>query len=205
MTTVPVILTKDEVRAVLLQLQDIPRLACLLIYGSGMRVMECLTLRVHDIDTANRVVRVAAGKGGKSRNAMLSERLLPRLQHHLQQVVAQHRLDIINGAGFAPLSGALQRKHPSASRATGWQFLFGSHYIRTCPHSGRRQRWHLSPSTLQVAFRDALGAAEIHKQACTACGTHSPPICWPQAPTSARFRRCWDTSTWIPPCDTPTY
>jgi len=164
MTTVPVILTKDEVRAVLLRLQGIPRLACLLIYGSGMRVMECVTLRVQDIDAANRLVRVAAGKGGTSRNAMLSERLLPRLQHHLQQVVARHRLDVNNGAGYAPLSNALQRKNPSASRATGWQFVFGSQFIRTCPHSGRRQRWHLSPSTLQVAFRDALLSAGIHKQ-----------------------------------------
>lgn len=163
--TVPIVLTKDEVRSVLLRLEGIPRLACLLIYGSGMRVMECLTLRVHDIDLGNRIVRVAAGKGGKARNAMLPERLLPRLQHHLHEVVAKHRMDVLNGAGYAPLSGALQRKHASASRATGWQFLFGSQFIRTCPQSGLRQRWHLSPSTVQDAFRNALRGAGIHKQA----------------------------------------
>ena len=165
MATTPIVLSKGEVRAVLLRLQGMPRLACLLIYGSGMRVMECLTLRVHDIDLANRVVRVAAGKGGKSRNAMLSTRLLPRLQHHLHEVVARHRTDVLNGAGYAPLASALQRKYPTASRATGWQFVFGSQSIRPCPHSGRRQRWHLSPSTVQEAFRDALSDAGIHKQA----------------------------------------
>jgi integron integrase len=165
LVTVPIVLTKDEVRSVLLRLHGIPRLACLLIYGSGMRVMECLTLRVHDIDLGNCVVRVAAGKGGKSRNAMLSARLIPRLQHHLHQVVARHRMDVLHGAGYAPLASALQRKYPSASRATGWQFVFGSHCIRPCPLTGRRQRWHLSPSTLQDAFRDALGNAGIHKQA----------------------------------------
>ncbi|MEO6227972.1 MAG: integron integrase [Thermomonas sp.] len=165
MATVPIVLSKDEVRAVLLRLEGIPRLACLLIYGSGMRVMECLTLRVHDIDLANRVVRVAAGKGGKSRNAMLPARVLPRLQHHLHQVVARHRTDVLNGAGYAPLAGALQRKYPTASHATGWQFVFGSQSIRPCPQTCRRQRWHVSPSTVQEAFRDALRDAGIHKQA----------------------------------------
>lgn len=165
MDTVPIVLSKDEVRAVLLRLEGIPRLACLLIYGSGMRVMECLTLRVHDIDLANRVVRVAAGKGGKSRNALLPVRLLPRLQHHLHKVVARHRTDVLQGGGYSPLAGALQRKYPSASRATGWQFVFGSQFTRPCPHTGRRQRWHMSPSTLQDAFRNALRNAGIHKQA----------------------------------------
>ena len=163
--TVPVILSRDEVRAVLRQLRGAPFLSCALIYGSGMRVMECLTLRVHDIDFGNGVVRIATGKGGKSRNAMLSARLQERLQHHLHKVVARHRQDVLDGAGYAPLADALQRKHPSASRATGWQFVFGSQLIRTCPQTGRRQRWHLSPSTLQLAFRDALQAAGIHKQA----------------------------------------
>ncbi len=165
MATVPIVLSRDEVRAILLRLEGVPRLACLLIYGSGMRVMECLTLRVHDIDLAHRVVRVAAGKGGKSRNAMLPARVLPRLQHHLHEVVARHRTDVLNGAGHAPLAGALQRKYPTASRATGWQFVFGSQSIRPCPQTGRRQRWHVSPSTVQEAFRDALRDAGIHKQA----------------------------------------
>jgi integron integrase len=162
---VPVVLSREEVRAVLKRLRGIPFLACALIYGSGMRVMECLTLRVHDIDFGNDVVRIAAGKGGKSRNAMLSARLKERLQHHLHGVIARHRSDVLQGAGFAPLADALQRKAPSASRATGWQFVFGSQLIRACPQTGRRQRWHLSPSTLQIAFRDALLDAGIRKQA----------------------------------------
>lgn len=162
---VPVVLSRDEVRAVLMRLRGTSFLACALIYGSGMRVMECLTLRVQDIDFGNRLIRIATAKGGKSRNAMLSARLQDRLQHHLQAVIARHRTDVLQGAGYAPLSDALQRKHPTASRATGWQFVFGSHVIRTCPQSGRRQRWHLSPSTLQIAFRDALRDAGIHKQA----------------------------------------
>lgn len=165
LATVPVVLARDDVHAVLKKLHGVPRVACALIYGSGMRVMECLTLRVHDIDFGNGVVRIAAGKGGKSRNAPLPTRLKERLQHHLHDVVTRHRMDVLHGAGYAPLAGALQRKYPSASRATGWQFVFASQLIRACPQSGRRQRWHLSPSTLQDAFRDALRDAGIHKQA----------------------------------------
>ena len=161
----PVVLTVQEVAAVRAQLGGATRLMADLIYGTGLRVMECMQLRVKDIDFGSRLITVRAGKGGKDRTTLLPHELERPLQRHLLQVATQHKRSIARGGGYAPLPFALVRKYPNAARSWKWQFVFPSSVERDDPNTGCPTRWHASPSTLQRAFRDAVSAAGITKHA----------------------------------------
>jgi site-specific recombinase XerD len=143
------------------------------MYGSGLRVEECCTLRVKDIDFGSSVVNVRDGKGGKDRTTVLSSRLQQELQPHLVRVAQLHADDRNRGAGLAPLPGALERKYPKASETFAWQFVFPSSVCRPWGHSGRLARWHVSPSTIQRAFRQAAVRAGILKHATVHTLRHS--------------------------------
>ena len=120
----PIVLSADEVRAILAQLHGTPRIMIELLYGSGLRLSELVLLRVKDIDFHNGTITVRSGKGDKDRVTLLPQRTQPGLRQHLDRVKALHERDLAAGAGVAPLPGALRRKYPNAGREWAWQFVF---------------------------------------------------------------------------------
>jgi site-specific recombinase XerD len=123
---VPVVMTRDEVKRVLAMMQGTCRLMAELMYGTGLRVHECVTLRVKDVDLADHTISVRNSKGSKDRATVLPLQLSSPLQQHLLRVAALHRDDLARGAGLAPMPDALARKYPSASASWAWQFVFPS-------------------------------------------------------------------------------
>lgn len=170
---VPVVLTRAEVKAVLSHMQGTPRLMAELLYGSGLRVNECVTLRVKDIDFASASLTVRDGKGGKDRTTVLPKRLHEPLQRHLLRIAELHKSDSLHGGGLAPMPNALARKYPSASSSWAWQFVFPSAVLRPWGEEGRLARWHASDSTVQRAFRKALSRASVLKHASVHTLRHS--------------------------------
>lgn len=169
----PVVLSQQEVQATLANMRGTPLLMAQLMYGAGLRVSECVTLRVKDIDVPGRQISVRNGKGAKDRVTVLPDRLLEPLRMHLVSVMALHKADLLRGSGFAPMPGALERKYPSASGSWAWQYVFPSQAQRTHPESGALLRWHASDTTVQRAFRTALQAAGICKHASVHTLRHS--------------------------------
>lgn len=161
----PVVLTVDEVRDVLAEMQGTPRLMAELLYGAGLRVMECMTLRLKDLDFRSGTITVRNGKGAKDRTTLLPTRLTQPLQRHVLGVIGLYKQDVRSGRGYVPLPGALHRKYPQAARSISWQFLFPSTVIRPCPETDRPLRWHASESSVQKPFKLALERAGVHKHA----------------------------------------
>ena len=162
---VPVVLTRDEVHKIFAHLHGMPRLMAGLLYGSGLRLMECVRLRVKDIDFGYARITVREGKGGKDRVTMLPVNLAPVLQRHLQKVKVQHEQDIDDGFGHVHLPDALTRKFPSAAREWGWQYVFPSSRISLDPRTAMRRRHHVDENVLQLALKKAVRAAGINKPA----------------------------------------
>lgn len=160
---VPVVLTPGEVRRLLEPLQGTARLMVALLYGAGLRQIECLSLRVKDIDFAYRQVVVRDGKGAKDRVTMLPENLVQPLQAHLGRVRVLHRRDLAEGFGEAWLPHALARKSPRAGFEWGWQFVFPSASRSVDPRSGVMRRHHVHPDTLSRIVKRAARAANIVK------------------------------------------
>jgi len=163
--SLPVVLSVNEVRDVLSNMSNTPKLMADLIYGTGMRVNECAQLRIKDIDFHLKTVTVRSGKGAKDRTTILPDRLIKPLQQHLLQVLKRHKNDCLQGAGFTPLPGALYKKYPKAAQSIGWQYVFPSTVIRIWPQTGQKVRWHCSASTPQRAFKGALEKTSITKHA----------------------------------------
>ena len=159
----PVVLTREEVRQVLAQMQGTHQLMAKLLYGTGMRLMECVRLRVKDVDFARREIVVRDGKGEKDRVTMLPESLIAPLQEHLRQVQQLHRRDLAAGYGAVYLPYALDRKYPNAAREWGWQYVFPASKLSVDPRSGVKRRHHLHESGLQKAVRAAARATGIPK------------------------------------------
>jgi integron integrase len=159
----PVVLTRAEVAALLRQLSGTAQLIACLLYGAGLRLLECLQLRVKDIDPSRHEIRVRDGKGRKDRVTTLPATVLPALTKHLARVQAQHRADIAAGAGFVALPDALRAKYPSAPREWPWQWIFPASRIYTEPVTGERRRHHRHESAVQRDVRNAARAASIAK------------------------------------------
>jgi integron integrase len=134
-----------------------------LLYGSGLRLMECLRLRVKDVDFEMRQITVRDGKGGQDRVTMLPEIVIPALRDHLAHARALHEQDLAHGYGCVYLPDALERKYPNACTEWGWQYVFPSDRISKDPRSGVLRRHHLHESSLQKAVRAAAKAAGIVK------------------------------------------
>lgn len=162
---VPIVFTKDEVRRVFERLKGrgTSSLVVGMLYGTGMRLLEVLRLRVQDIDFAKREVVVRGGKGDRDRVTMLAERLEGPLLKHLAEVRAQHERDIADGAGWIELPGALDLKYPNAGREWGWQWVFPATRAYEDPRTGQRRRHHLHETVVQRAFKEAVRAARIAK------------------------------------------
>jgi integron integrase len=155
------------------RIEGVPRLMALLMYGAGLRLLECARLRVKDVDfTANQLV-VRSGKGNKDRVTMLPAVVKADLPRHLAQVREQHTLDLQHGAGWVELPYALARKYPNAGLEWGWQWVFPATRTYTERASGQHRRHHLHESVLQRAVKDAVRRAGIAKPASCHTFRHS--------------------------------
>ncbi len=160
----PVVLSRDEVRSVLEQLHGAKRLQATLLYGGGLRLIECLRLRVKDLDLDRSQLTVRQGKGRRDRVTTLPRRLREPLEHHLGAVRDLHRRDLACGYAGVPLPDALERKYPTARREWGWQWVFPASRLFSDPRSGERVRYHLHPTVLQRAVKQAARRAGIAKR-----------------------------------------
>ena len=169
----PVVLTRQEVRSILGALGKSDWLMVMLLYGAGLRLMECLQLRVKDIDFTSNQILVRAGKGDKDRHTMLPTAVKEPLAKHLDLIKRQHQSDIEHGLGRVALPNALERKYPNAGKEWGWQWVFPatSHY--TDKVTGERRRHHLHESVLQKAVKEAVQKTGISKPATPHTMRHS--------------------------------
>jgi integron integrase len=161
----PVVLTKAEVARVLGELRGTHQLFGRLLYGTGLRLLEGLRLRVHDVDFARREILVRNGKGFKDRITMLPSRIAQPLADQAALVAELHRRDLQEGLGEVYLPYALARKYRSAPRELGWQYLFPSGSLSEDPRSGERRRHHLGPEAFQRAMRQAVHDCGLAKPA----------------------------------------
>ncbi len=160
----PVVLTREEVERLLAELQGTRWLIASLLYGAGMRVMECLRLRVKDVDLGYRQILVRDGKGGKDRVTMMPEKLAAPFAAHLARVKSLHARDLEAGYGEVSLSYALARKYPRAGHEWIWQYVFPANHRSADPEDGVVRRHHLYDSVPQRAIREAAHAAAIAKR-----------------------------------------
>lgn len=169
----PVVLSRDEVAIILGQMSGTMRLMASLLYGSGLRLMECVRLRVKDIDFAYAQITVRDGKGGKDRITMLPIELVAPLQKHLARAMAQHEQDLEDGYGSVFLPCALERKFPNAAREWIWQYVFASSRLAVDPRTGKKQRHHLAEGILQNALKQAVRKSGLTKPASCQSLRHS--------------------------------
>lgn len=164
-TRLPVVLTPDEVSGILGHMADAPRLMASLMYGTGLRLMECCSLRVKDVDFGQNEIVVRGGKGDKDRRTMLPAALVSPLEAHLEKVRRLHEEDLKRGLGSVALPGALARKYPAAPKEWGWQWVFPAtcHYVDR--ETGEHRRHHLHETVLQRAFKEARIRAGVLKPA----------------------------------------
>jgi integron integrase len=161
----PVVLTREEVRHVIECLNGVTRLMAQLLYGSGLRLLECASLRVKDIDFSGNQIVVRSGKGNKDRLTMLPTPLREPLREHLLAVQRQHQDDLEKGGGYVELPGAIATKYPNANRDWSWQWVFPATRQYQEPHTGELRRHHLHETVLQRAVKMAVAKAGITKNA----------------------------------------
>jgi integron integrase len=169
----PVVLTRDEVRALLAKMSGAPKLAALLLYGGGLRLLEVLRLRVQDLDLDRHQITIRDGKGQKDRVTMLPAIVKPLLIEHLQQVRQTHQQDLRQGVGSVFLPNALARNYPGAERQWGWQYVFPAGAPSVDPRSGLKRRHHLDESSIQRPIKAAVSRAGINKPATSHTLRHS--------------------------------
>jgi integron integrase len=171
----PVVLTRDEVHKIFAHMHGTYRLMAGLLYGSGLRLMECVRLRVKDIDFGYLRIMVRDGKGGKDRLTMLPVNLAKPLERHLQKVKAQHEEDLEAGFGSVFLPDAIVRKNPAAAKQWIWQYVFPSSRLSKDPRSSVavKQRHHINETVLQDVVKRAVRASGVNKPATCHTFRHS--------------------------------
>lgn len=161
----PVVLTRAEVARVLAQLHGTPRTMACVLYGSGLRLMECCRLRVKDVDLARCEITVREGKGQRDRKTMLPRTIVPVLQEHMVASAAQHERDVAGGGGYVMMPQALERKlGASVARRWPWQWLFPATRVYRDVERGRTYRHHLHETVLQRDVSTAARAAGLTKR-----------------------------------------
>ncbi len=169
----PVVFTKEEAKSVIDNMNGVPKLAASLLYGSGLRLSECLRLRVLDIDFDLNTITVRRGKGDKDRTTVLPVSIQKRLLTHLEFVKELHYNDLKSGYGETILPYSLDKKYPNASREFKWQFVFpASNKVRE-KRSGKIVRYHIHESSIQKAVKRAITLAKINKKASSHTFRHS--------------------------------
>ena len=162
---VPVVLTREEARRIVARLDGVHALIGLLLYGTGLRIMEAMRLRVKDVDFGRREILVRDGKGAKDRVTMLPLKIVPPLRQQIEHAAELHRGDLEDGFGFVWLPYALDRKYPGAAREWGWQYVFPADARSRDPRDGVVRRHHLSDQAFQRAMKLAVRAAGVVKPA----------------------------------------
>jgi len=159
----PTVLTQDEVMRLLDELDGVYSIVGQLLYGGGLRLMECLRLRVKEIDFDHRIITLRDTKSNRDRVTCLPDSVIPALKLHLAKVRAQHDEDLSNGRGEVQLPNALAVKYPRAPYEWGWQYVFPAAGFSTDPRSGRVRRHHVFETSVQKAIKKAAQRADIHK------------------------------------------
>ncbi len=161
----PTVLTQEEVSRVLGNIRGNHALMAKILYGCGLRLMECVRLRVKDVDFGQGRIFVRNAKGGKDRSSMMPDSIKQELQEQIDSVVALHNEDIREGFGEVYIPESLSRKYPNASKETGWQYVFPSKKRSKDPRTGKIMRHHVMESGLQKAVKKALQQVKIYKKA----------------------------------------
>ena len=161
----PVVLTRDEVARVLARLDGVHRLIGALLYGTGLRIMEAMRLRVKDVEFSRREILVRDGKGNKDRVTMLPLRLVAPLREQIEHARELHRGDLAEGLGAVWLPFALDRKYPGAAREWGWQYVFPAGMRSIDPRDGVVRRHHLTDQVFQRVMKNSVRGADIAKPA----------------------------------------
>ncbi len=161
----PIVFTPEEAMAIIDELQGVRWLMGMLLYGGGLRLMECLRLRVKELDFERLQVTVREGKGDKDRTTLLAEAVVEPLKRHLAQVRREHEQALREGYAGVELPYGLARKYPNAGKSWAWQYVFPAARPSVDPRSGARRRHHFDPSYLQKAVRAAIRKCGIQKHA----------------------------------------
>jgi len=170
----PAVLTREEVNRLLDAIhEDTYKLMAEIIYGGGLRLSECLRLRIKDVDPENQRLTIRDTKGNEDRYTILSAKVVPRLRKQIAKAQRIHQQDLEAGAGEVLLPDALARKYPHAAREFGWQWVFPSAYLSTDPRSSKIRRHHMHPSGLQQAIHRAVKQAKLNKPASVHTLRHS--------------------------------
>ena len=159
----PVVFTKNEIRRIFSELNEIPLLVCSLLYGSGLRLGEALKLRIKDINFDYKQILVREAKGSKDRITTLPNSIVPELKTHLNKVYLQHKKDLEKGKGRTKLPYSLEKKFPSANKEFYWQYAFPADKFIMDNDSGLIYRYHIHESTIQKAIKVAVKGANIQK------------------------------------------
>lgn len=160
---IPVVFTQSEVKRIFTHLKGTPWLVASLLYGSGLRLLEALRLRVKDIDFETHTIIVREGKGSKDRRTVLPDAIISRLMIHLEKVRAIHTDDLADGFGEVAMPGLLAKKFTSAPKSWEWQYVFPASRRSTDPNSRKKMRHHIEESHIQREIKKAIAAAEITK------------------------------------------
>ncbi len=197
---IPVVLSQGEIKRLLAVLAPFYQLIAGLLYGAGLRLLECLTLRIKDVDFDREELRIRRGKGAKDRLTMLPRQIVRPLAEHLARVKEQHDSDRRRGAGHVGLPDAIAARYPAASVQWAWQWVVPATRTYVDPSTRLVRRHHLHETAVQRAVAQAVQAALIPKKAgSTPYATVSQPICWSAAKTSAPSKSSLATPTFEPP------
>lgn len=161
----PVVLSRQEVKTILAYLEGLPWLMAYLMYGSGLRLMECVRLRIKDVDFDYHQITVRDGKGAKDRVTMLPKVIVEALRQRIAKMKVLHAQDLAEGFGDVYLPYALDRKYPNTAKEFGWQYVFAAQKRSVDPRSGKTMRHHIGQKVLQGAVKKAMKAAGITKHA----------------------------------------
>jgi len=160
----PVVMSQEEVILLISQLRGTNQILAKLLYGSGLRLMEAIRLRVKDIDFDNNQILIYDGKRNKSRITVFPKSIQNDIKNQLQKVIGLHKRDIYDGLGTVWLPDALERKYPNASKEIQWQFVFPSNRISVDPRTGIKRRHHIMETSLQRSIKSALRSSKILKR-----------------------------------------
>jgi integron integrase len=160
----PVVMTVEEVREVLKNMQGPHKFMAQILYGCGLRLLECVRLRVHDIDFGNNIIYVRSGKGGKDRTTVLPKKIIKEFENQISRVKEIHKEDLEAGYGEVYLPEGLSRKYKSAGKKLGWQYVFPSKKMSVDPRTDITRRHHVLESGLQKAVRRAVDKSNIVKR-----------------------------------------
>lgn len=166
---IPVVFSKSEAVNVISNLSGIPKLVASILYGSGLRLNECLMLRVLDIDFENKIITVRRGKGDKDRTTVLPSSIIPELKLHLKNIFETHYEDLKRGYGETMMPDAIEKKFPNASKEFKWQFVFPANKRTKLEKNGKITRLPIHESTIQKAITAAVKKSKIDKKA----GSHT--------------------------------